>query len=160
MDRVEQYYEFSYHFYLKEPILFTSDMWSKLKLGRTNLKTTKAKRVYLIVDDLFTSYEQLLLMELLKENKEEKDICPLSLFSKKKKDRLKKWLELYSDNVEVFTDWFMTNENMPTPPFIEVVFDNNVDRFTMRFKTKEGIIPNFKNINGKEWLTKHFCSLV
>lgn len=160
MDRVNRYYDFNYHFYMKKPMSLTSDTWSKLKLGRAKLETTKAERVYLIIDNLFTSYEQLIISELLKSKIDKHGACPVSLFSEKKKEKLEKWLELYPENVEVFTDWFMTNENTPTAPFIEVVLDNGVDRFIMRFKTKEGNIPNFRDIDGKSWLTEHFKSLV
>lgn len=156
MEQVANYYYHAKDFYTKEEALRMTDAsWSKLKFERVMLKNFKAQKVFAILDEAFTGYEQIIIRRIQERGDNAK---LLKMFSTDKKAILKQWLSSETPNVSAKVSWFVTSTGRPAKPFIEVTLECGVDCFNMRFISKKGVFPT-NDQELLEWVSKHINQL-
>lgn len=160
---VQEYFFFYKDFYSIPETDLNADKWAKLKAGHAKVENYKYNKVILIMDVLFTEYEQLLIHRALNEKNSNQEKGLLELFVQKKMDKLLEWL---NDNGSgAFELKISSNlekaKGIQTKPFIEIAYRDGVENFSMRFRPKKmWDLPDLSKVDLRDWILENKDNLI
>lgn len=159
LETIPKFYRYENDFYKKEGIKFPDNNWQKFKQGETAIEKMGASRVANMLDDLFSSYEQMLISEAQIEyyfSNRKLTIDFPSFFNEFKKKHLMEWLKNQSEKVVGEINRKYTASGNMTTSFLTIEIDNTF--YSMNFKFSDPKIPAGRE-NRLKWIQNNLGEL-
>lgn len=156
LDAVNKYYTYEKDFNKKRSFRFPDNAWTNFKTGKTSLEKMGALKVSLMLNDLFTPYEQMLITLAQREyyfSNIKTQIEFTDFFNDYKKKELEKWLKEQSENVVGEMSRHYDADGNQTPTYLKISIDGT--NMEMNFvSTKNEQIPAGRQ-NRLEWIKEN-----
>ena len=157
---VNKYYTYEKDFNKKRSFRFPDNAWTNFKTGKTSLEKMGALKVSLMLNDLFTPYEQMLITLAQREyyfSNIKTQFEFIDFFNDYKKKELEKWLKEQPDKiVGEITRNYDANGNQ-TPNYLRISIEGT--NMEMNFVPKIiGKVPAGRQ-NRLEWIQNNLGKL-
>ena len=157
---VNKYYTYEKDFNKKRSFRFPDNAWTNFKTGKTSLEKMGALKVSLMLNDLFTPYEQMLITLAQREyyfSNIKTQFEFTDFFNDYKKKELEKWLKEQPDKiVGEITRNYDANGNQ-TPNYLRISIEGT--KMEMNFVPKIiGKVPAGRQ-NRLEWIQNNLGKL-
>ena len=160
LDAVNKYYTYEKDFNKKRSFRFPDNAWTNFKTGKTSLERMGSLKVSLMINDLFTPYEQMLITLAQREyyfSNIKTQFEFTDFFNDYKKKELEKWLKEQPDKiVGEITRNYDANGNQ-TPNYLRISIEGT--NMEMNFVPKIiGKVPAGRQ-NRLEWIQNNLEKL-
>ena len=126
LDAVNMFYTYEKDFNKKRSFRFPDNAWTNFKTGKTSLEKMGALKVSLMLNDLFTPYEQMLITLAQREyyfSNIKTQIEFTDFFNDYKKKELEKWLKEQPENVVGEMSRHYDADGNQTPTYLKISID-------------------------------------
>ena len=160
LDAVNKYYTYEKDFNKKRSFRFPDNAWTNFKTGKTSLEKMGSLKVSLMINDLFTPYEQMLITLAQREyyfSNIKTRIEFTVFFNDYKKKELEKWLKEQPENVVGEMSRHYDADGNQTPTYLKISIDGT--NMEMNFVPKIiGKVPASRQ-NRLEWISDNLNKL-
>lgn len=156
LDAVNKYYTYDKDFNKKRSFRFPDNAWINFKNGTTNLEKMGALKVSLMINDLFTPYEQFLMTLAQREyyfSNIKTQIDFIDFFNDYKKKELETWLSEQPENVVGEMSRHYTADGSQTRSFLKISIDGTNMEMNFMPKTTEEVPAGRQN--RLEWIEQN-----